>query len=60
MRPSISVFAIGCEDIAVCFGAFSFSSYDAMLDHCRDAWNWVLDQHWRIMFIGFRSCACRF
>jgi hypothetical protein len=51
MRPSISVIgdcraevcpdppppAIGWEGVAVCLGAFSFASYDAMFDHCRDA-----------------------
>ena len=62
MRPSISVIgdyrakvrpdppppAIGREGVAICSGALSFASYDAMLDHCRDPWNWLVDQHWRI------------
>jgi hypothetical protein len=39
----------------VCGGALSFASYDAMLDHRRDAWNWLVDQHWHIMFIGLRD-----
>jgi hypothetical protein len=69
VRPSISVIgdcrakvrpdppppAIGSEGVAVCSGALSFASYDAMLDHRRDAWNWLVDQHWRIMFIGLRD-----
>jgi len=50
MRPSISVVgdcrakvpdppppAIGREGVAVCSAAVSLASYDAMLDHCRDA-----------------------
>jgi len=58
VRPSISVIgdcrakvrpdppppAIGSEGVAVCSGALSFASYDAMLDHRRDAWNWLVDQ----------------
>jgi hypothetical protein len=31
-----------------------------MLDHCRDVWNWLVDQHWRIMFIGLRDWAYGF
>ena len=27
----------------------------AAFDHGRDAWNWLVDQHWRIMFIGLRD-----
>jgi hypothetical protein len=44
--------AIGREGVAVCSAALSLASYDGMLDHCRDAWNWLAGQHWRIMFIG--------
>jgi hypothetical protein len=71
MRPSISVIgdcrgkvrtdplppAIGRKSVAVCSGALSFASYDFMLDHCRNASNWIVDQHWRIIFIGLRDCA---
>jgi transposase len=34
-----------------------FASYDAIVDHCCDAWNWLLDQPWRIMSIGLREWA---
>jgi len=74
MRPRISVIgdcgakvrphplppAIGRKGVAVCSGAFSFASYDAMPNHCRDAWNWLVDQHWRIMFIGLCDWAYGF
>jgi hypothetical protein len=49
--------AIGREGVAVCSAAFSFVQYDAMLDHCRDAWSSLADQRWRIMFIGLRDWA---
>jgi hypothetical protein len=55
VRPDPPPPAIGSEGVAVCSGALSFASYDAMLDHRRDAWNWLVDQHWRIMFIGLRD-----
>jgi transposase len=32
-----------------------FASYDAIVDHCCDAWNWLVDQPWRIMSIGLRE-----
>ena len=32
-----------------------FKSYDDIVDHCRDAWNKLLDQPWRIMSIGLRE-----
>jgi len=73
MRPSISVIgdcrakvrpdplppAIGRESVAVCSGALSFATYDAMLDHRRGAWNWLVDQHWRIMFHRFTRLGMR-
>ena len=34
-----------------------FASYDALLDHCCDAWNRLLDQPWTIMSIGLRQWA---
>ena len=34
-----------------------FASYDAIVDHCCDAWNWLVDQPWRIMSIGLREWA---
>jgi transposase len=34
-----------------------FASYDAILDHCCDAWNKLVDQPWRIMSIGSRDWA---
>ena len=68
MQPSISVLgdcrakvpdppppAIGREGVAVFSAALSLASYDAMLDHFRDDWNWLVGQHWRIMFIGLRD-----
>ena len=32
-----------------------FQSYDAILDHCCEAWNKLIDQPWRIMSIGMRD-----
>jgi transposase len=37
-----------------------FASYDALLDHCCDAWNKLVEQPWRIMSIGLRDWAHRF
>jgi transposase len=34
-----------------------FQSYDAIVDHCCDAWNRLTDQPWRIMSIGLRNWA---
>ena len=34
-----------------------FKSYEAILDHCCDAWNRLIDQPWRIMSIGLRQWA---
>jgi hypothetical protein len=34
-----------------------FPSYDALVDHCRDAWNRLVDQPWRTMSIGLRNWA---
>ena len=36
-----------------------FKSYDDIVDHCRDAWNKLVDQPWRIMSIGMRDWAHR-
>jgi transposase len=36
-----------------------FRSYDAIVDHCCDAWNKLTDQPWLIMSIGRRSWAHR-
>jgi hypothetical protein len=60
VRPDPPPPAVGREGVVVCSGALSFASYDAMLDHCRNAWNWIVDQHWRIMFIGLRDWAYGF
>ena len=32
-----------------------FPSYEAIVDHCCDAWNRLIDQPWRIMSIGLRD-----
>ena len=32
-----------------------FQSYEAIVDHCCDAWNRLADQPWRIMSIGLRD-----
>lgn len=32
-----------------------FRSYDAIVDHCCDAWNRLVDQPWLIMSIGLRD-----
>jgi hypothetical protein len=32
-----------------------FKSNDAIIDHCCDAWNKLVDQPWRIMSIGLRD-----
>ena len=37
-----------------------FRSYEAILDHCADAWSRLVDQPWRIMSIGLRDWAHRF
>jgi transposase len=37
-----------------------FQSYEALLDHCCDAWNKLTAQPWRIMSIGLRDWAHRF
>ena len=34
-----------------------FQSYEAIVDHCCDAWNRPVDQPWRIMSIGLRDWA---
>jgi DDE superfamily endonuclease len=34
-----------------------FQSYGAIVDHCCDAWNRLVDQPWRIMSIGPRDWA---
>ena len=34
-----------------------FASYDAILDHCCDAWNRLAEQPWRVMSIGLREWA---
>jgi hypothetical protein len=34
-----------------------FRSYEAIVDHCCDAWNRLVDQPWRIMSIGLRDWA---
>lgn len=37
-----------------------FRCYDAIVDHCCNAWNRLIDQPWRIMSIGLRDWAHRF
>ncbi len=37
-----------------------FSSYDALLGHCCEAWNKLVDQPWTIMSIALRDWAQRF
>ena len=37
-----------------------FQTYDAILDHCCEAWNKLIEQPWRIMSIGMRDWAHRF
>ena len=34
-----------------------FASYDALVDHCCDAWNRLVEQPWTIMSIGLRPWA---
>jgi hypothetical protein len=34
-----------------------FRSHEAVVDHCCDAWNRLVDQPWRIMSIGLRDWA---
>jgi transposase len=34
-----------------------FQSYDAILDHCCEAWNKLIEQPWRIMSIAMRHWA---
>jgi transposase len=36
-----------------------FSSYADILDHCRHAWNTLVDQPWRIMALGLRQWVHR-
>jgi len=35
-------------------------SHDDIAEHCRDAWNKLVDQPWRIMPVGQRDWAHRF
>jgi transposase len=37
-----------------------FQSYEAVVDHCCDAWTKLIDQPWRIMSLGLRDWAHRF
>lgn len=37
-----------------------FKSYDDILDRCRDAWNQLTQQPWKIMSIGQRRWAYEF
>ena len=37
-----------------------FGSYEAILDHCCDAWTKLVDQPWRIMSLGLRAWAYEF
>ena len=37
-----------------------FHSYDAIVDHCCEAWNKLVDQPSRIMSLGLRDWAHRF
>jgi transposase len=37
-----------------------FAASEAILDHCCDAWNTLIDQPWRIMSIGLRAWAHAF
>jgi transposase len=37
-----------------------FHSYDAIVEHCCQAWNKLVDQPWRIMSLGLRDWAHRF
>ncbi len=32
-----------------------FASYDAIVEHCCDAWNRLAEQPWRVMSIGLRE-----
>ena len=34
-----------------------FTSYDAIVDHCCDAWNKLADRPWRVMSLGLREWA---
>ena len=34
-----------------------FTSYDNIVDHCRYAWNKLVEQPWTIMSIGTREWA---
>ncbi|MBY3349142.1 IS630 family transposase [Rhizobium laguerreae] len=36
-----------------------FKDYDDIVDHCCRAWNWLIDQPWKIMSIGMRDWAHR-
>ena len=36
-----------------------FKSYDDILDHCRFAWNKLIEMPWKIMSIGTREWAYR-
>jgi hypothetical protein len=37
-----------------------FKSYDAVLDHCCEAWNKLIDQPWRVISLGLRDWAHAF
>jgi putative transposase len=37
-----------------------FTSYDDIVDHCCEAWNRLVNRHWKIMSIGMRDCAHQF
>jgi transposase len=37
-----------------------FPSYEAILVHCCDAWNNLMDQPWRIRYSGLRAWAHEF
>jgi len=37
-----------------------FNSYEAIVDHCCDAWNKLVEQPWRIMSLGLRDWAHAF
>jgi len=37
-----------------------FTSYEDIVDHCCEAWNKLVDQPWKIMYIGLRDWANEF
>lgn len=43
-----------------CLSNRVFTSFDDIVDHCRQAWNKRVPQPWRIMSIGLRNWAHRF